>query len=529
MLVKENQRSFDIKSILLLFFLYAAAFGLILFNKGLFFDDWVHFNQEFSTRLNMFRDAGIFLYWPAYMYGFIFAKSVYLLRITIFLSFFLSAIFLYLILKRIKKIDDISRLFIVLIFALFPVNYARIAWCNSIYTICYLFFFLGFWLLSIYIEKKSIVYRLLSLMFFFFSFTTSSFLVFYLIPVVFIFYMEGKYITGFKSFMKKALRYLDFLLIPFIFWFIDSIFYKSYGLYKVYNEFSVQNLLSVPRLSLLVFYRSFIGTINQSTEYFIPEMIFILFFAIVIVFLLNKIYSKDEITNVSKKRDIGFMAIGFAFFLLAVLPYLLVGKFPDTFKSISRHQLLLPLGFSFILYYALLIFFKILKLNKNIRNFIYIIIVILFIYMNFFAYLGFLKDDFKQSSMIGHIKRNEIFEENTFFLFNDKTYELNAQQRDIGVDEYSGMLKLVFNEDTRVGINAKYKNELESIGVFLDYPQYNFSNFKFTIPDYEITIDYGEYKLTNGNTIKLLISRLFNKDNYYRDILNVLSLSYKKL
>ncbi len=523
-----NKKSIEIKSILLIFLLYTVAFGLILFNKGLFFDDWVHFNQSFSTRLTFYKDLGIFLYLPAYIYSFIF-KSIFFVRVTIFISFFLSSVFLYLILKRIKEIDDVSRLFIVIFFTLFPVNYARIAGCNSFYGIGYLFFFFGFWLLAIFIEKKSIIIRILSLVFLFFSFITSSFIVFYLIPIIYILYVERKAISNFKTFIKKALKYIDFILIPVIFWFLDYYLYKPAGLYTEYNKFSLQNILSLPKSTLLVFYKSFINTIDQSIKFFRPEIFFILFFSIIIIFIINKIYHQDKISAVSKKRDMIFLAIGFMFFMLGVLPYLLVGKFPDSFKSISRHQLLLPLGFSFIFYYSFLIFSKILKLNKNIRNFIYVTFAILFIYMNFFTYLGFLKDDFKQSSLIEHIKRSEIFEENTLFLFNDKTYVLDAQQRDIGIDEYSGMMKFVFGEDTRVGFNIRYGTDLEPIKNYIKYPQYNFSNFVFTSPDYEIIVDYGQYSLTDSNTLKLLVNRLVNKDNYYRDVINVLVLSYKRL
>ena len=135
--------------------------------------------------------------------------------------------------------------------------------------------------------------------------------------------MERKAISNFKTFIKKALKYIDFILIPVIFWFIDYYLYKPSGLYTEYNKFSLQNILSLPKSTLLVFYKSFINTINQGIKFFMPEIFFILFFGIIILFFINKIYNQDEISGVSKKRDMMFLAIGFMFFILGVLPYLI--------------------------------------------------------------------------------------------------------------------------------------------------------------------------------------------------------------
>ena len=48
--------------ILLISFLYTLAYGIILFNNGLFFDDWCLYNAAKSTIVSMLKQLGILGY-----------------------------------------------------------------------------------------------------------------------------------------------------------------------------------------------------------------------------------------------------------------------------------------------------------------------------------------------------------------------------------------------------------------------------------------------------------------------------------
>ena len=527
MFSKVNKKSFEIKVILLISLLYTIAFGLILFNKGLFFDDWVHFNQSFSTRLNEFKESGVLLYLPAYLYTFTFGKSIIFGRILIFFSFLLSAFLLYLILKKIKEIDSNSRLFIILFFTLFPLNFARIAWCTFFYSFCYLLFYLGFWLISVYLERKLLFIRILALVILFFSLTTNSLLVFYAVPILYIFYYEKNNTKGFLSLIKKMLKYADFILLPIFFWIIDNFFFKPYGMYTTYNKIGLNDIFLFPKFSVIAFKNCFIYIIDKSSK-ILYSYTFIIIATSLILFLFLKylyMYYKEN-----QRKDLWLLFFGVIAFLIAVLPYFVVGKMPDSFKSISRHQLLFPLGLSFILYYGLKIFFNLLRINHRIKFFIYSLIIVFFIATNFFAYLEFQKDYFKQISMIENIESSEIIKNNTTFLFKDNTLDLNAQQRDIGFDEYNGMMKLVFKDETRFGVDDTFGyNSPAYLQEYINRPQYNFSEYKPKFPDYTVIIDYGKYHLSTKNTFLLIYNDLFDKQRFEEDIKNILSLSYDKL
>jgi len=529
--IKEN---FEVRVTLIIFFLYSIAFGLMIFNGGLFFDDWVHYNQSLVSRIDTFKESGVFLYWPAYLYDFLFDKSIFFARFLIFIFFLFSSFFLYFILRKIKVIDSGSRIFIVLFFTLFPLNYARIALCNFLYALCYFLFFMGFWILSIYLEKKLLILRILSLFILFFSFSTNSLLVFYIIPILYIFYYESVNSDSFKSFIKRIFVYTDFILIPVIFWIINKFFFKPYGMYANYNKITLQNILMFPKNFIISFKNCFLDVIYESFELFSFYPFIIIVFSIVIFIFLKNLYLNN---NNNKKVDFCLLCLGIFAFFLGVLPYLFVGKIPDSFKTISRHQLLLPLGQSFILYYGLKSLFNLLRINNRIKVFIYSLLIVLFISINFFTYLDFEKDYFKQLSFIKNVKESEIIKNNTTFLFKDNTSDLNAQQRDIGFDEYNGIMKLVFKDETRLGMNEEsfkmYENLLYTedsyIYEYIKRPRYNFSEYQLKPPEYTVIIDYGGFNLSTKNTFLLIYNNLFNRKNFEDDVKDILLLSYIKL
>ena len=179
---------------------YSVAHGLMVLNNGVFWDDWAVFNQTPETLLGYIRQRdGLFLRYLIH-FPLLSDFGVAIIRIIIFLSYLIATLLFYNILTYIKEIDGFSKLIIVLIFALFPINQARIAISSGLYALCYVLFYLGFWLLAIYISTKKYYLRVLSLLIFFISFNTVSLLVFYLIPLLFIFYIEKETVFSFRSF-----------------------------------------------------------------------------------------------------------------------------------------------------------------------------------------------------------------------------------------------------------------------------------------------------------------------------------------
>ncbi len=128
------------KDYILIFILYSFSFGLILLNKGIFWDDWQIYMQNPNDVLEMFKGVGFFLNWSGYLYIFLLKinSGIFLIRLLTFLTYLFSAFFLNYVLSKIRIIDPLSRLFLVLIFALFNINFARIAilyYCHMLFAI----------------------------------------------------------------------------------------------------------------------------------------------------------------------------------------------------------------------------------------------------------------------------------------------------------------------------------------------------------------------------------------------------------
>src|SRR5580704_3333268 len=126
-----KDKLFKYPYILHAFILYTLANTFLLINfQGIYWDDWAIFNHKKETILSIFFQNGFF--WIGYLHVFLqkIGNGVYIYRIFAFFVYFFSGIFLFYILKTIKYFDKQSIFFIVLLFLLAPVDYARIAIIN---------------------------------------------------------------------------------------------------------------------------------------------------------------------------------------------------------------------------------------------------------------------------------------------------------------------------------------------------------------------------------------------------------------
>ena len=88
---------------LIIFIFYSIAHSLIIFNNGIFWDDWVFIDSSKEVGINIFKEVG--LPWFSFLVNllFLFDKDPLFLRTIIFLTYFFTAICLYSILKNIKE------------------------------------------------------------------------------------------------------------------------------------------------------------------------------------------------------------------------------------------------------------------------------------------------------------------------------------------------------------------------------------------------------------------------------------------
>lgn len=520
------------KENIIIFVAYAISFGLILFNRGLYLDDWVLFGVDKETVIKMFQETGSV--WFGYLHYFLLSLpfGLFLYKLLIFLLYLSSAYLFKSVLKNIQEINKTGRFFLVLFFALLPLNFARIAIICFPYTLAYFLFFLGFFLVAKYLQKRILIYRFLSLAIFFISFTTNSFLVFYFLVISYIIYIEKIKFQSWKELVKKIWQYADFIIIPFIFWGLKNIFFQPSGGYAYYNQISWSNFENALDITLKNFYHSsitFLGGLFHPTVKDLP----ILFIVLIVGFLFYKIIKFIGISY-DKKSTLNwpFFFLGLLALGLALLPYLAVGLVPTFFEWTSRHFLLAPLGLSFMIYYGLRVIFQKIHLSESTQNFIYCLIVIVFMLINFSVYFNFQKDWFKQLALIENFRSSKIIEDNKTFLFIEKTSDWNAIQRNYRFYEFNALMKESFGNEKRFGIlESDFQPILSSFSIaeLNNYRYFKMSDYQKADPQYKIILEAGSFPLTNKNTLKLFWERWFQTSKFQEHIKEVIILEYNTL
>jgi hypothetical protein len=507
---------YDIKIYTILYFL---SFGLMLLNLNfIYWDDWTLVNQSKEDLINIFRDIGnpFFGYVHYFMIEYF---GIYSYKILTFIFYFLSGLALNEILKRIIFLTTMERIFLVSVFLILPVNFARIAIITFPYAFAHLLFFSGFLLLSKYLNNKQLKYRVMSLILFFISFQINSFLVFYL--VVFLYSLNIVYNSNIKILFFNIFKLIDFWILPFIFYAFKSLYLEAQGSHISYyaitkakvissfNNFWVFEKLSNEFWELLPSHVSIVGFI----------ILFIIIY-LILTKILNNEYAKNRII-IEMKKNIVLVTLGSFILYISIYPYLVVNTSPSYYDWDNRHMLLLPLGFSFLL--------------TGCVNFLYlyklkIIAVVfflsIFISFNITAYYNYLIDGIKQDSIVYHMKKSIAIEKNNTFIIYDETKEYDALKRTYRFYEYTGMLDEVYGRQNKF---ATQHNRLISPDNLKNYlnPSLKLKNYKIETDYKKIYIYRNNLSLTVKNIIFLLYNKIFYNKKYEEMLNNILILHVK--
>ncbi|MFP5492681.1 MAG: hypothetical protein ACLGG0_14345 [Bacteriovoracia bacterium] len=257
-----------------------------------------------------------------------------------------------------------------------------------------------------------------------------------------------------KEIVLWGLRRLDFMLIPFVFWYIKTSYYVPSKLYSGYNQnFSIQN-----------FFRSFLELCLDFTNLKIPALLFLFFFLV-----FKSIPIKIEASSKPQKHYYWF---GIIATFCALFPYLIVGHPPTFAEWTSRHQLLLPLGIS------MLIWFLVKSISQISAKLLFASIISVCVAFSVSQYSSLIIDWKKQKELIRLMSKNDEIKKANLIVFEDLTQSLNAFNRAYRFYEWSGLLKMSFKDEKRLGINFTDINEVKG-GSYLKLTKdaYNFRDF----------------------------------------------------
>ena len=336
----------------LLFISYLLAHGGLFFIlNAIYWDDWVFYKAGNNDIIGFGKTAGWMMNLQAYLHIGMLKFGPWFYRVSTFILFFLSGILLDGIISKYEAIKPEVRFATVLLFLVAPFNLSRSLISVFQYTLCYFLFFYAW---HIYQKNKFI-----SLTVFFISFNTNSLLVFYIIPVTEILFMRLNKTISIKLILNRCMKNKTLLILPFIYYFIKRIFFKPNGSFEGYNEgFSVASLFKGPIFQLLDIFKV---DINIGLTLTVSVLMFF-------------IYRHYRSIRISFRQSLIGMLVGLVILVIGLFPYWILGYVPSFTEWSTRHQLLMPLGFS-----ILIVFFYTLLLQKNPQYFLYLLLVFLFL------------------------------------------------------------------------------------------------------------------------------------------------------
>jgi hypothetical protein len=506
----------------------------MLFNAGVWWDDWALYNMSREGLNEMFTGNGGFYMAP--IHDFLQNISPYPwipYRFLTFILYFATSVLLYYILPYLK-IEQNNRFILTALYTVLPINIARISMICFPYTLGIVFCFTALYCFTVAFYKKQLLFRVLSLIFcvlaFFFLASNFVFIPAYIAFLIFLNGINFKKSTtqNIRLLPKQILKYTDFIVLTIAVWVCIKVFFQPTGLYAQsnYNFISLKAIIISPFKLLVAFMDTVFYTVNFTNEIFM-NLMFIPVLLLLLYVLRNKtVYSdiKTPILNIiCWKKNIKisvFVLLGLYFYIAGALAYVFVNKVPISWGFGSRHQILLGIGTALFLTGIVNIF-----MQKKYMKYVFILLLSTCVTANInncFVYQGL---HYKNLAIMTEIKKQKnIFAGKNFMVLDNAAV---LYDRDIiSFYAFQGMAKKVLGNETNFITDRFSLNSMLKIGVdAFKKSMYNMKDITFNgVFDYYLVIEKGEIELGRTHILKLMIEEYFFKDQFVRDIDDILTI-----
>jgi hypothetical protein len=525
-----------------IFIIYLLANITYLLNvDGVYWDDWVAFNQEYST-LTLFYGQlqnTIHGYFSIVLLGI--GNGVYGFRLALFVMYFISGLIIISILKTLKLFEGHGAYLIGGFYLISPIFHTKVAISIIPFYFSVFIFFVAWYWLSRSIESFSWKSRVGILVLFFVSFTTSSLLVFYSFVLCYLFYKQNleNYKKETSIFYKIEIfvrNNIEFILLPIVFFIFKKNYLQPNGLYTGYNQVKFANV----DLFLSNLVTSVDLVIWQPLERAIISFWEIgLFVAVVIcvIGLFSKAKGIITIKLESFTSALVIFVIGLVGIWLAVFPYYMVGKIPISTGWDSRFQLLTVLPVALFLYGSILICSICLSklfsplVRKDYTDLIFPSVLgfamTILVSSSFYVQHRYNVDWFYQIGIEQKFIDSPTVKDNQTFIVVNNVQPSLAYSREFNYYEWNGLLKQAYGDDSRLMIPPYYQDRLPAVAENQIHKQYNFSTWKLTTPIL-VTIDY-EARLDMLLIAKLYWYRIFDEKKFKYLAKKLVSVSYESI
>ena len=479
-------------------------FTLLNYN-GLYWDDWVTYNQDAQTMAVLFDMIQHNIKGDLYLILSKLFNHIYAFRIFIFVSYLFIGYFIYVVLVSTKLIGENESKFIALLSVIIPINIAKIYISVAPFVFPMLLFYLAFFLLArnYPIQTKSL--KIIILTIFFFSFSTNSILVFYASVLLYLYYMDNglELRLNLRSILNFAKSRWDFILLPIFYFIYKSIFLVSYGMYENYNGIKLS--FDVIAGNFLKNIENMIGGVVLS----LFDNLYITIFAVVVSVLIALSFNCN--LKIGKRNSLVFLALSAVLFILALFPYAAVNKVPVLTGPDSRFALLLGPSLA-MLFVSIVSMISMLFLRYKQKAFLFLasFLTILIGSKSMSQQYDVMLDNFYNIAVVESFKDSQEIRENTTFVGHYHKY--------MNYYEWNGMLKKAFGDTKRLMIHPLMIKDLEGgadspLQGFRTHKQYNFYEWDGNT-DYKVVFVDKHMNMTPIIQAKLMFYYLFDYDKF---------------
>lgn len=432
--------------------------GLLLLNDGVYWDGWLLYWRlvKGDSLSSWFVEAGRPIEFCFHRFMGCFPGFVLGYKLVAFLSIIFIAILIYKICVKSRQVSRDESLLISVIVLTYPVFHIGV----DMTIIPYLFFYVLFCLAAFLAFKSEettgvihYVWRVLSLIIFFVSFSLYSLLVFFF-GFILVLILSARRYHGFSLRQIVVLflpKHLDYIILPFLFWILNQ---WLFPLSKFYAQYSDKRFNLVwPSLQ-----NCFIGFLqyvvcDQWVEA-LGKLLALPLFMLLILLLAYLVYNAFRMEKFrcfsSENRAWYFIIFGVVMFVAGVFPYVVVGAFPKMYSWDTRHAILLGLPVAFIITGIAKLIFSTKDGVISKFGFMFLsFIIIAFILTNNHNYIAWQARWVKDRSVMTNLSKMTIANNIATFWIND-----NASFGQRGFWEWSSMFKQAWNNESHLGISG---------------------------------------------------------------------------
>lgn len=405
-------------TVALLAVLYFLAWGpLLLSVQGVWWDDWTLVGRSPSGILAMYVQNG--LPWVGFMHTFLVEFGPVAYHLISLVLFFVAGLALWGILQTLPWFVRPERFFIVALFLVLPLNAARHTMIVLLYTISLCLFYFA-WYVLVRAETPGKAAVAVSLFAFFVSFTMNSLLVFYVLPVLHLWWKH--HTSRNKTTWQFAKTWWPFLVLPFVFFALKTIWFAPSGAYEGYNSLRTDGLLAAVLLLSLTASPFLVLWSERSRLSSLTTRVWLLAFG------------------------------GAVLVALALFPYIAVGHRPPFSEWSTRHEVLLPLGVSVMFLAAA----RLVAWRLGQALAVVFAVSVLAISIALSARIGFeyWADWRKQQIIVDLLINDDTVRNGSLIIFEDEAVDDNIFGTPYRFYAWNGLMSQAFGDSQRLGLNA---------------------------------------------------------------------------